>query len=107
MIEINIKPLSVNNAYRGKRYKTNDYKAYEQELFYKLPKLDIQGEELSILIIVGFKTKASDIDNILKPFIDILQKKYNFNDNMIYEIKIRKEIGKEFIKFKIKKYDKR
>jgi len=35
MIEqkINIKPLSVNDAWKGKRYKTEKYKNYENVLF--------------------------------------------------------------------------
>jgi len=105
MIEIKIKPLSVNCSYRGRRFKTQLYKDYEQELFYRLPKMEIPDGNLKIKIVVGYKTKASDIDNVLKPFLDILQKKYHFNDNRIYEINIKKEVGKEFIKFKIEKYE--
>jgi len=40
----------------------------------------------------------------MKLFIDILQKKYLFNDNRIYKATIYKEIvkkGKEFIEFDI------
>ena len=46
----------------------------------------------------------SDVDNGAKPFIDILQKKYGFNDNQIYELHLYKEIvdkGNEFIDFSI------
>ena len=36
-MKINIKPLSVNKAWQGKRFKTKKYKAFETELLLKLP----------------------------------------------------------------------
>jgi len=100
-----IKPLSVNRAWQGRRFKTDDYKQYEKELFYILPKLEIPKGKLKIDFVVSYKNKLSDIDNFLKPFIDILQKKYGFNDRNIYELSIKKEIGEEFIEFNIEKYE--
>jgi len=47
----------------------------------------------------------ADVDNILKPFIDCLQLKYNFNDKMIYKLIVEKDNvpkGSEFIKFSLK-----
>lgn len=107
MIKIKIKPLSVNKAWQGRRYKTKDYKDYEIELTCLLPNNLKISEILKIKldIIVGYSNKQSDIDNFLKPFIDILQKKYKFNDRNIYELNIKKEIvkkGEEFINFKFK-----
>jgi Holliday junction resolvase RusA-like endonuclease len=46
----------------------------------------------------------ADIDNPLKPILDVLQKKYGFDDRQIYELNVKKEIvkkGDEFIKLKI------
>ena len=45
MIKIEIKPLSVNDAWQGTRYKTTKYKAFQKELLLKLPKikLDLTG----------------------------------------------------------------
>ena len=105
MIEINIKPLSVNQAWKGRRFKTDFYKVFELEFFYKLPDLKIPKGKLKISFVVGYKNALSDIDNFLKPCVDILQKKYLFNDNMIYELNVKKEVGKEFIKFEIEKYE--
>ena len=106
MIKIDIKPLSVNQAWMGRKFKTKLYKDYEIELTLKLPKLKIDSEsKLELNIIVGYSNKGSDIDNFLKPFIDILQKKYLFNDKNIYSLNIIKEIvskGNEFIEFEIK-----
>ena len=102
---INIKPLSVNQAWQGRRFKTPKYKSYEKELILKLPNIKIDNNaRLKVDIIFGYSNRASDIDNPLKPFLDCLQKKYNINDNMIYELTVKKEIvkkSKEFINFEI------
>ena len=61
-----------------------------------------------IFINVGLSSKNADIDNIAKPFIDILQKKYGFNDKNIYKLVLEKFIvkkGEEFIEFKMEKYE--
>lgn len=102
---IEIKPLSVNQVWQGKRFKTPKYKWYEKELMLKLPpiKIDFKGD-LRIDITFGFSSSLADIDNPLKPVLDVLQKKYNFNDRQVYELNVKKEIvkkGKEFIKLKI------
>lgn len=102
---INIKPLSVNKAWQGRRFKTNEYKEYQREVLLKLRALKVpKNTILHISIEFGFSNKGSDIDNPLKPFIDILQKKYDFNDSQIYSMNIKKAIvkkGSEYIKFEI------
>ena len=101
---IKIKALSVNKAWQGRRFKTPDYKTYEQELLYLLPKRKVGRGELELYITFGVSNRASDIDNLLKPFLDCLQKKYSFNDNRIYFLEVRKEIvkkGDDFIDFDI------
>jgi len=106
MIEVKIKALSVNEAYRGRRFKTNKYKAFEQELWYLLPNKNIPKGKLEIYYKFGLSSKGSDYDNCIKAFQDILQKKYVFNDNLIYKATIEKEDvkkGEEYIKFEIKK----
>jgi len=62
---------------------------------------------LSISILFGFSSKKSDWDNPIKCFVDILQKKYGFDDNQIYRGVIEKTIvpkGEEFIEFEIESY---
>ena len=103
-MKINIKPLSVNKCWQGRSFKTPIYKGYESELLLKLVKIDVPNVSIGLNIIFGFSNKLSDIDNPLKPFLDILQKKYNINDRDIYELNVKKEIvkkGDEFISFKI------
>ena len=105
MHRLPIKPLSNNDTWQGRRFKTKAYKAYEFELLHTLPKLDIpKGIKLELHINVGFSSKGSDLDNVLKPFLDCLSKKYKFNDNRIYRLELNKNIvskGFEYIEFNI------
>ena len=100
---ISIKPLSVNAAWKWRRFKTPEYKQYEKlMLLYLMPMKEIKVKGIYIQIWVS--SRAFDIDNMIKPFLDILQKKYKwFNDRDLYELQIRKEIVKkkqEYIYFK-------
>lgn len=55
---------------------------------------------------VADNNTLSDIDNPTKLILDILQKRYGFNDKMIYELNLKKEIvkkGKEYFSFCIEK----
>lgn len=106
---IRIKPLSVNGAWRGRRFKTQDYKQFEQMVLLLLPQeFEIPRDgNLEIFLEFGVSSKGFDWDNAIKPFSDILQKKYQFNDNRIYKATVVKTIvkkGDEFILFSIKKY---
>lgn len=97
-MRIKVKPLSVNDAWKGKRFKTDDYEAYEKELYVLLPNGVQIGRHLYVEF--GFSSVASDIDNPLKPLLDILQKKYGFNDKIIEKLTIVKKIvpkGEEYI----------
>jgi len=104
MRKLNIKPLSVNECWKGKRFKTKEYLQYEKYLLLMLPKIKMPPPPYKLNIEFGFSNMASDIDNPVKPFQDILQKKYGINDKNIIELsinKIKTEKGKEFIKFSI------
>jgi len=105
MKQINIKPLSVNQAWQGKRFKTSDYKAFEMEIWGKLPRREIPKKgKLFIHYQFGLSNKGADYDNCIKVFQDILQRKYGFDDNRIYRAVIEKidvKKGDEFIRFKI------
>ena len=110
MNKVEIKPLSVNEAWQGRRFKTKKYKAYENELLWILPKMEIPEGNLALDLEIGFSNKLSDWDNPIKPFVDILQKKYGFNDSRVYKATVEKVVvpkGKEYIKFSLKAYDQR
>ena len=104
-MRINYKPLSVNEAWQGKRFKTKAYKDYEKNLMLLLPNIVInENAKLKITFTFGFSNIQSDIDNPVKLLIDIFQKKYKFNDSHVWEISLKKEKvekGKEFIDFDI------
>lgn len=108
---LDIKPLSVNQCWQGRRFKTPSYKSFEREVLMILPNdYEIPKGKLKITIKWGFSSSASDWDNPIKPFQDILQKKYDFNDNRVFEAVVTKEIvkkGKEFIEFEIESIKKR
>ena len=105
MQTVNIKPLTVNRAWRGRKFKTPEYKAFEQELYYLLPKLKVPDGKLEVKYEFGVSSKNADYDNCIKQFQDILSKKYDFNDSKIYKAQIEKadvKKGQEYIKFSIK-----
>ena len=106
-IKLNIKPLSVNEAWQGKRFKTPKYKAYEKELLLRLPKLNIPQPPYKIYYEFGLSNSQADYDNCIKQLQDILQKKYNFNDCDICEALIRKikvKKKEEYFKVTIEQY---
>lgn len=95
-------------AYRGRRYKTDRYIQFKNDCHKLLRPLTIPEGDLELTIEIGVSTARFDLDNCLKPFIDILQVKYDFNDNRIYKICAYKEIvkkGCEYIDFEIKEIE--
>ena len=105
MIGIKIKPVSVNDVWQGKRFKTKLYRDYEEELLLLLPSLKIPNADLCITLEWGFSSKASDIDNPVKPFLDVLQKKYGFDDKKIFELNIKKKICKKGVSSRFKSHN--
>jgi Holliday junction resolvase RusA-like endonuclease len=105
--KLNEKPLSVNEAWQGKRFKTAIYKSYEETILLTMPKGKVDPDEiLRIEFFFGFSNKASDLDNPVKLLLDIAQKKYGFNDKNVFELNVRKCIvkkGEEFIQMGIYK----
>jgi Holliday junction resolvase RusA-like endonuclease len=102
---INEKPLSVNEAWKGKRFKTQAYKDYEKSILIRMPKKSIDKKEmLRVEFFFGFSSVASDLDNPVKLLLDVAQKKFGFDDKQVFEMNIRKCIvkkGEEFIEIGI------
>jgi Holliday junction resolvase RusA-like endonuclease len=105
--KLNQKPLSVNLAWQGKRFKTPAYKSYEKEMLLRMPAGKVAEDQmLRIEFFFGFSNAASDLDNPIKLLLDLAQKKYGFNDKMVFELQARKCIvkkGEEFIHMAIHK----
>ena len=104
--KIKIKGLTVNQAFKGVRYRTPKYDAFIKNCLLLLPKtIDIPDKKnVKLAIEFGFSSKLSDIDNCCKTFIDCLVKKYGVDDRYIFEMHVFKNIvkkGDEYIKFKI------
>ena len=68
----------------------------------------IPGGYLEIYLRFGQSNKLADWDNPIKPFVDILQKKYGFNDNRIKRATVdvdHVKKGEEYIYFDIKQLE--
>mgnify|MGYP006164432853 FL=1 len=101
-MRLEIKPLSVNKAWKGRRFKTDAYKSYEREVIALLRPMEVPDGELEVMLSFGFSSAASDFDNPIKPFIDCLQKRYGFDDKRIKKATVvvhRVSKGSEFIEF--------
>ncbi|MDD5110860.1 MAG: hypothetical protein PHI63_06670 [Patescibacteria group bacterium] len=107
MFRIDIKPLSVNEAYRGRRFSTDALEQYKKDLFYLLPKVRIPPGRLSVEYEFGI-SQAADGDNFIKAFQDAIANKYQFNDKKIYEWHVKKvdvRPGNEYVEFIIEALD--
>ena len=92
--------------YNGRKIKSAKYRTFERVLLTLLPtQLEVPEGPLHLVVDVGMSSKLSDLDNVLKPFIDCLQKKYDFNDKWIYKLTAsKKDVKKseEFIEFDLR-----
>jgi len=103
MIEIllPIKPLSVNDAWQGRRFKSPAYRQYETDIAKILPraKQPLTGW-VNLFYEVGLPSKSfklSDTANFEKPLVDILVKAgYIEDDCKIIEITGRKVCKTDF-----------
>lgn len=103
-MRINVKPLSVNEVWKGRRMKTDKYRAYEILVSSMLQPMEIPEGDLSLHLMFGFSNMRADIDNPVKSFTDIISKYYGFNDNRITQLhvcKLKTPKGEEFIDFNI------
>jgi Holliday junction resolvase RusA-like endonuclease len=107
-IKVEMKPMSVNGAWQGRRFKTPKYLAYEKAVLGMLPKYNLPEPPYRLELTLGVSSKLSDIDNPVKLILDILQKAYSFNDKLIFELLVKKQMTekrKEFFKFSITHID--
>lgn len=104
---VEIKPLGVNRAWQGRRFKTPEYKKFETDCLYLLPKMKVPEGALWVKLFFSFSNKLQDIDGPSKLCLDILCKKYGFDDRMVYRLDIHKTIvvkGKEKWSFEIEEF---
>lgn len=85
MIKLYIKPLSVNRAYKGRKFPTDALKRYKNTMPLLLPKqLQLPPDKLVLIFRFHFKRKASDVDNCCKAAQDIITSYYGVDDREIY-----------------------
>lgn len=99
--------MSVNLCWQGRRFKTPEYSRYARDLSLLLPaSLKVPEGPLQVEYEFGVSNMQADYDNPIKPFQDVLQAKYGFNDSQIVEAIVRKvkvPKGSEYIKFSIER----
>lgn len=105
---LNIKPFSVNEAWQGKRFRTPAYKRFTRDVISILPIRKLPTPPYFLVLEFGVSSKAADWDNPIKPFQDILQQRYGFNDRDVMAGFARKKLvakGEEYIYWDIITFD--
>ena len=113
LYHIDLKPFSVNKAWKGQRYRTKEYKQFKQDVF---DKFIVQCRDLKIVetgdlfAFFRFGLNVGDYDNPVKPFQDILCDYLSTDDRRIIgadtrKVKVKK--GEEFIRFKLFSFNKK
>lgn len=95
-----LKPLSVNAAWKGRRFKTKDYIHFREDF----GKVAIGSQQIKGMVRVELTftlTKenysSSDVDNLIKPVLDgIVDRGYIEDDRKIIELTARKQLGPEY-----------
>ena len=102
------KPLSVNKAWQGRRFKSKDYNNYEKEAMIILGRAKKTIDEfVEIEYVFHLKNcNRTDIDNLIKPLQDIIVKcGYISDDRKIRKITAEKKPHtKDCISFAIYKH---
>jgi Holliday junction resolvase RusA-like endonuclease len=105
---IDIKPLSVNAGFQGRRFKNAAHKAYEEEMLWRFPSHELIKGYVEVNYSFYLKNwKMRDVDNMVKILQDILVKKgYIEDDRKIMKFTAQKFPAKiESIKFEIKPFE--
>lgn len=95
-LKVNIKPISVNAAFQGKRFKTKACKAYEQALWFSLPRRGTVSGEVEVwfdFFLVNYA--RTDISNLVKITEDIIvKKKFIEDDRKVVKMHLTKHRSK-------------
>lgn len=106
-ISTGLKPLSANKMHLGRKVDSKEYREYKAKLLRILPDIEIPEGPLRVRVVASFSSKLADLDNVLKPFLDVLQARYGFNDRNVWRIVAEKRIvkkGEETLLFSIDPY---
>lgn len=107
-LQLNVKPLTVNRAWRGgRRFQSKEYVQYEKDISMLLPYAENpEGQDREVIVKYTFYIKnygRSDAGSFEKCLTDILVKRgYIKDDRYIREITCRKERSpQEYIEIEI------
>ena len=86
-IKLQIKPLSINKAFQGRRYKTKEYDLWLEEglRLLKAQKIEKTRGDVALDIKFFMKSDRSDIDNPLKTFLDLIVKASLIDDDRVIQ----------------------
>lgn len=109
-IKLDIKPITVNSAYKYSKngvYLSDEAKKYKMYILNELSNYKKIKGKIKLIVKFYFKDKRKrDIDNYLKIFIDSIKNVIIDDDSEIQKITASKEISFEYkILFKIVKLD--
>lgn len=106
-VEVPIKAMSINQAWQGRRFATKGYKDYTNTFLMLLPKKETINGLVIVHIIFYLKSPLKcDIDNMIKPCLDIIVKKeYIQDDRYICNLMVNKiKSNKDKIRIYIQDY---
>ena len=107
-ITIPLKPVSINEAFKGRRFKTKKCKEYCNDFLLIAPRKPMVEGIVEVEYRFHVKNhKLSDYDNLIKITQDlIVEKGYIEDDRKIYKATIYKVPSeRDYIEINIKKYE--
>lgn len=107
-VKIPLKPISINEAFKGRRFKTKKCKEFCDDFLLVAPKKEMIKGEVEIIYTFFVKNhKLADYDNLIKITQDmIVQCGYIEDDRKIYKATIYKIPSEENnIEIEIKKFE--
>ena len=107
----NIKPLSINKAFQGRRFKTKDYKGYERDLHALGGHFETIKGDVEVTVEWYLKNdKMTDIDNPTKLVLDYLTKAGAYEDDrkirVLHLYKYETPTKEDYFRITIQKYEK-
>ena len=103
---IQLHPLSVNEAWTGRRFKSVAYMQYSDAVTLSLKTIKIPASPYKISFLFGLHNAGqADYDNPIKGLQDLIFKKYKISDAHIFmgtsmKVKVNKE-NPEFVAFRL------
>ena len=95
-IELNITPLSVNCAWKGRRFATKEYKDWTEQCLWYLKKFKYRPDKPYKINIEFYQSKSQDIDSCIKMILDVLVKSGIIEDDRyVDELNVKKIGGKD------------